>query len=81
MALKASDLEVKTGLEAGAASAVAAAEVDLSHTAVVAAAEVDLSHPAVVADSREGATAKQNAIDFNDPGMAEAEAVAANLAQ
>jgi len=40
---------------------------------------VDIDHPAVDANPRENTTAGQNKIDFNDPGLSGAEAVAKNL--
>lgn len=42
-------------------------------------ADVDPSHPAVDNDPRAGTGADQNKIDFNDPGLSDAEAVAKNL--
>ena len=41
---------------------------------------VPLDHPAVDSNPREGTTADQNRIDFNDPTLSGAEAVEANLA-
>jgi hypothetical protein len=43
--------------------------------------DVDPDHPAVDADPRENTTADQNRIDFNDPALSDAEAVAKNLKQ
>lgn len=42
--------------------------------------DVDLKHPAVDANPRAGTTVEQNRIDFNDPTISGAEAVAKNLA-
>lgn len=44
-----------------------------------ATVDVDTAHPAVDADPRAGATADQNRIDFNDPTLSGAEAVAKSL--
>lgn len=41
--------------------------------------DVDLSHPAVDNNPRAGTTVEQNRIDFNDPTLSGAEAVAQNL--
>ena len=41
--------------------------------------DVDMEHPAVDNDPRAGTTAEQNKIDFNDPSLSGAEAVAKNL--
>lgn len=41
--------------------------------------DVDPAHPAVDNDPRAGTTADQNRIDFNDPSLSAAEAVAQNL--
>lgn len=41
--------------------------------------DVDPSHPAVDDNPREGTTVEQNRIDFNDPTISGAEAVAKNL--
>lgn len=41
--------------------------------------DVDPSHPAVDNDPRAGTTVEQNKIDFNDPTISGAEAVAKNL--
>lgn len=43
------------------------------------ALEVDPNDPAVDADPRAGTTEDQNRIDFNDPTLSGAEAVAKNL--
>lgn len=41
--------------------------------------DVDPNHPAVDNNPREGTTADQNRIDFNDPTLSGPEAVAKNL--
>ena len=41
--------------------------------------QVDPNEPAVDADPREGTSEEQNRIDFNDPTLSGAEAVAKNL--
>jgi len=41
--------------------------------------DVDPSHPAVDNNPRDGTTVEQNKIDFNDPTITGAEAVAKNL--
>lgn len=41
--------------------------------------DVDPSHPAVDNDPRAGTSVEQNKIDFNDPTLSGAEAVAKNL--
>lgn len=43
--------------------------------------DVDPSHPAVDNNPRAGTTVEQNKIDFNDPTLSGAEAVAKNLAE
>ncbi len=43
--------------------------------------DVDLGHPAVDANPREQTTEDQNRIDFNDPTISGAEAVARHLAE
>lgn len=48
--------------------------------APVQAADIDTGHPAVDANPRAGTTEAQNRIDFNDPTLTGAEAVAKNLA-
>lgn len=49
--------------------------------APVQAITIDADHPAVDADPRAGTTEDQNRIDFNDPTLSGAEAVAKNLAE
>ena len=41
--------------------------------------DVDVNHPAVDNDPRAGTSVEQNRIDFNDPTLSGAEAVAKNL--
>jgi hypothetical protein len=41
---------------------------------------IDMSHPAVETDPREGTSVQQNQIDFNDPTLSDADAVAQQLA-
>ena len=47
--------------------------------APVQSTKIDLNHPAVDNDPRAGTTADQNRIDFNDPHLTGAEAVAKAL--
>jgi hypothetical protein len=62
-----------------AANIAPATEVDPSGAPVQIVPDVDLSHPAVDADPRKGTTVAQNRIDFNDPTLSSAEAVAQML--
>lgn len=56
-----------------------ATEFDPSGAPLQTVADVDASHPAVDADPRANTDADQNRIDFNDPRLSDAEAVAQNL--
>lgn len=57
-----------------------ASEFDPSGAPQQSVADVDPTHPAVDNDPRAHTTAEQNRIDFNDPTISGAEAVARNLA-
>lgn len=56
-----------------------ATEIDTSGAPQQIVPDVDLDHPAVDNDPRANTTANQNRIDFNDPSLDGAEAVARNL--
>lgn len=58
----------------------AATSIDTSGAPQQIVPDVDLDHPAVDNDPRAGTTVEQNKIDFNDPNLSGAEAVAMNLA-
>ncbi len=58
----------------------AAAEFEPSGAPLQIVPDVDPSHPAVDNDPRAATTADQNRIDFNDPNLTGAEAVAKALA-
>lgn len=57
-----------------------ATAIDPSGAPIQIVPDVDMAHPAVDADPRAGTTVEQNKIDFNDPTLTGAEAVAKNLA-
>lgn len=56
-----------------------ATEFAPSGAPIQSSSEVDPNNPAVDADPRSGTSADQNRIDFNDPTLSGAEAVAKNL--
>ena len=56
-----------------------ATEVDTSGAPQQIVPDVDMSHPAVDDNPRAKTTLDQNRIDFNDPTLSGAEAVAKNL--
>lgn len=58
----------------------AATEINTSGAPQQVVPGVDMSHPAVDSNPRAGTTIDQNRIDFNDPTISGAEAVARNLA-
>lgn len=64
---------------AKAANIPAATGVDTSGASQQIVPDVDMSHPAVDSNPRAGTTVDQNKIDFNDPTLSGAEAVAKNL--
>lgn len=64
---------------AKAANIPAATSVDTSGAPQQVVPDVDMSHPAVDDNPRAGTTVDQNRIDFNDPTISGAEAVARNL--
>lgn len=59
--------------------AAPATEIDTSGAPQQIVDDVDMSHPAVDNDPRAGTTAEQNRIDFNDPTISGADAVAKSL--
>lgn len=61
------------------AKAAQATEFTPSGAPIQAFSEIDPTNPAVDADPRAGTTEEQNRIDFNDPTLSGAEAVAKNL--
>lgn len=46
-----------------------------------AASKIDVDHPAVDNNPRAGTTVRQNQVDFNDPSLKDAEAVAEQLGE
>jgi hypothetical protein len=56
-----------------------ATEIDTAGAPQQIVPDVDMDHPAVDNDPRAGTTAEQNRIDFNDPTLSGAEAVAQSL--
>lgn len=64
---------------AKAANIPAATGIDTSGAPQQIVPDVDMSHPAVDDNPRAGTTVDQNRIDFNDPTLSGAEAVAKNL--
>ncbi|WP_264045548.1 hypothetical protein [Methylobacterium flocculans] len=64
---------------AKAANIPAATSVDTSGAPQQVVPDVDMSHPAVDDNPRANTTVDQNRIDFNDPTLSGAEAVAQNL--
>ena len=56
-----------------------ATEFAPSGAPIQTSSEVDPNNPAVDADPRAGTSEQQNRIDFNDPTLSGAEAVAKNL--
>lgn len=75
--------ETSTASVAGSQSAniAAATEFDPSGAPVQIVSDVDPSHPAVDNNPRANTTVDQNRIDFNDPTISGAEAVAQSLAK
>ena len=63
----------------GAANIAAAADFDAAGAPQQIVPDVDPDHPAIDNDPRANTTVQQNAIDFNDPTLTGAEAVAQNL--
>lgn len=63
----------------GPADIAPATQVDPSGAPVQIVPDVDLTHPAVDANPRAGTTVAQNKIDFNDPTLSSADAVAQML--
>ncbi|WP_203310490.1 hypothetical protein [Sphingomonas beigongshangi] len=63
----------------GAANIAAADAFDAAGAPQQIVPDVDPDHPAVDNDPRANTTVQQNAIDFNDPTLTGAEAVAQNL--
>jgi len=63
----------------GAANIAAATDFDAAGAPQQIVPDVDPDHPAVDNDPRANTTVQQNAIDFNDPTLPGAEAVAQNL--
>lgn len=61
------------------ANIASATEIDPSGAPHQIVPDVDVNHPAVDNDPRAGTTVEQNRIDFNDPTLPGAEAVAKNL--
>lgn len=56
-----------------------ATEFDPAGAPVQVVPDVDVDHPAVDNDPRANTSVEQNGIDFNDPTLSGAEAVAKNL--
>lgn len=65
--------------DSGPANIKPATEFDPSGAPMQTVPDVDHKHPAVDNNPREGTTVNQNKIDFNDPDLDGAEAVAKNL--
>lgn len=63
----------------GAANLAPATEFDAAGVPQQIVPDVDPDHPAVDNDPRANTTKQQNQIDFNDPTLSGAEAVAQNL--
>lgn len=64
---------------AAAANIPPATEINTSGAPQQIVPDVDMSHPAVDDNPRAKTTVDQNRIDFNDPNLSGAEAVAQNL--
>ena len=65
--------------DSGPANIKPATEVNASGAPQQIVPDVDMDHPAVDNDPRAGTTVNANKIDFNDPSLSGAEAVAKNL--
>ncbi len=66
---------------AGTANIPPATTIDPSGAPDQVVPDVDMTHPAIDANPRAGTTELQNRIDMNDPTVAGADAVAAQLAR
>ena len=81
MVTKTSEGATSKDASAGNAALAAAETFEASGAPAQTVADVDPAHPAVDANPRANTTSEQNRIDFNDPTIDGAEAVAQSLSK